>query len=96
MGVCYYVEGIRPPDERWKKYKAAYDAWRELPDSGELPEQLLAFFDHRDPDKEGVIVDLDECEEAVTEWEEEGRSGYQVDLSKIPKDLKILRFVISY
>ena len=89
MGVSYHVEGIRPPDEKYKKMAAA---WKACDAVGiEPPEDVLDFFDGEEPDGKGLKVDISV---AVTECGPEGMDYYDVDLSKLPKNITIVRFVI--
>jgi len=39
--------------------------------------------------KNGVEVDIDKI---LEKWSDEDRSGYQIEISKLPKGITILRF----
>jgi hypothetical protein len=84
--------GFRPADEKWKKMKAVWDAC-EMADT-EVPQAVEQFFGGEAPDgKPGMEVELGE---AVTEWMCDSESGYEVDLVKLPPDVRVLRFYNSW
>ncbi len=91
MDVNLRVVGIRPPDETWKKMKAVFDACvaARVP----VPKEVEQFFNHKTPDALGVVVEHKNLELAGVlkavggdMWE-----GYEIDLSKLPDDVKVLR-----
>ena len=84
-----HLVGIRPPDARFRKMLAVYQACAAA--SLVPPEEVLAFFDHEKPDKAGVIVEL-KAHCAVFRYSDDGAEGFDVDLSLLPKDITVLRF----
>lgn len=92
------LEAIKPPDAKWKKMKAAWDACEAA--GVEPPDDVLEFFDHEEPNEHGVVMDLLDFDEpgheSVSEVEEDMTDGYYVDLTKLPKDVTMLRFTMSY
>jgi hypothetical protein len=97
MGLSTYVVAIRPPDERWEKMKAVYDACikANIP----LPEEVENFFDGSAPDPVGVPIHLDTGSCGVRDWHSDVNDtadGVEVVLAELPPDVKILRFVNSY
>jgi len=93
MSRTIYVEGIKPPDEKWLKMKQVYDACKAA--KLEAPSEVQKFFDYREPDAKGVIVEQKKLGDAVTELTSEDAMGYDVDLTKLDKDITILRFSYS-
>jgi len=91
MGLSTHVMGFRPPDEKWKKMKAIWDACKEA--DIEAPEDVWKFFNDEPPDEAGVEVDLGK---ACSDYMEDSRDGFEVDVTKLPKDVKIIRFYNSY
>lgn len=94
-----YLYGIRPPDATWKKMKGVYDACTaaNLP----IPDEVDKFFNGAPPDTLGVRVELvvsheKTCHEAVRLYKAEMQEGFEVDISKLPPDIKVLRFVHDY
>jgi hypothetical protein len=97
MGMLSYTVGIKPPDETWRKMVAVYDA---CADAGiDPPRDVENYFAGDRPDDAGVIVEdatLRDCG-AVREWTDgDMREGIEVDLTKIPKDITVIRFINSY
>jgi hypothetical protein len=91
MSMSTAVVGFRPPDEKWRKMKAARDA---CVDAGiKIPEAIQKFFEWMEPDKEGVRVEL---KNAVKEGSYDGTNFYDVDVSKLPKDVTVIRFENSW
>lgn len=84
-----HVIGIRPPDEKWEQMKNVYDSCKAagIP----VPAEVDKFFDYQEPDPNGVIVDIPN-----DDWSDDCRSGLEVHLDKLPKDVKIIRFYNSW
>ena len=93
MSMSTSVTGFRPPDARWRKMKAVWDAClkAEIP----IPDDVSDFFESGEPDEKGVEVDLEEHGCAV-EWNAEAQSGYEVFVDKIPAGVKVIRFFNSW
>lgn len=93
MGMSTHVTGYKKADEKWNKYKAIYNAYK---DAGmEIPDEINDFFDFEDPaEKPGMDVKLSEdcCYEVTgTGWE-----GIEINLSKIPEGTTHIRFINSW
>jgi DNA/RNA endonuclease G (NUC1) len=96
MGMSTHVQGFRPPDEQWRKMKAVYDACEAA--GIKVPDHVWKFFEYETPDANGVEVSakaLEECG-ALHKWSDDSRSGYEVDITKLPQGLTILRFYNSW
>ena len=96
MGMSMDIQGYRAKDTKWKKMEEAYKACRSAGIG--IPKEIDEFFVGEDPNYisamvDGLTVDLGD---AVTEIDEEMVEGYWVDITKLPKDIKILRFTNSY
>lgn len=85
-----HIVGFRPPDDQWARMKGVY---RSCQSAGvPIPKAVLDFFDGEDPkDLPGKEVPI-----KAEPWRDEGREGYQVDLTKLPKDVRYLRFYNSW
>ena len=92
MSMSTMVVGIKPPDEKWKQMKAAYLACEKAGIS--IPDAVDEFFSGEIPDDAGVIVD--DLGKAVKSWHSDGCEGFEVTLSKLPADIKVLRFYNSW
>lgn len=93
MGMSIQVVGFRAPDEHFKKMEKVWDACKAA--KIELPEEVDLFFDGLPPDDKGLVIDLGQ-EDGVTDWEGDNAEGYEVDVTKLPKDLTIIRFYKSW
>lgn len=92
MSMSTYVVGFKPADDKWKKMKAVWDACE---DAGiGIPATVHAFFDGEYPgDSPGMTVDI--CQ-AITEWSAGDSCGYEVDVTKLSKDVTVVRFFNSW
>lgn len=93
MSMSTFVYGIKPPDDTWRKMKAVWDACSEA--GVEPPEAVIDFFDDTQPDSLGVVVDLDK-HDAVIEYSANMEHRFEVDITALPDDIKVIRFVNSY
>ncbi len=92
MSMSTYVVGFKPADAKWKKMKAIWDACN----AADIypPKEVEYFFDGQYPsDSPGMTANI---ESAVKEWFDEGCSGYEVDVTKLPKDVTVIRFFNSW
>jgi len=94
MGMSTNIIGFRPPDEKWKKMKAAWDSCREA--GIDLPDELWEFFGGSGPDEAGIKIDLEEEEGVVEDYTGDGESGYDVLLSNLPDSIDRIRFYNSW
>lgn len=93
MSMSTHVIGFKPPDEKWKKMKAVYDACRAA--SVRPPKDVEDFFCDGSPDDQGVEVDL-EKHSCTKEYSYDMRQGYEIDLKKLPPDVTVIRFYNSH
>ncbi len=93
MGVSTNVIGFKPADEKWRKMKDVWDSCIKA--EIEIPKHVAQFFQYASPDDNGVEVDL-ETDACCKEWHADMQDGYEIDVSKLPKDVKIIRVYASY
>lgn len=93
MSMNTNIVGFRPPDEKWKKMKAIWDSCNEA--GIEPPAEVDRFFNGIPPDGSGVEVEIENTS-CCRKYQEEMRSGYEVEIAKLPKDIKIIRFWNSF
>lgn len=96
MGMSTHIVGFKAPDDKWKKMKAVWDACEAAGTT--IPNKVLEFFDHTEPDSSGVTINLD-GEDEVEEWGDLSRTGFQVDIKGLLKkypDLTHIRFYNAY
>lgn len=95
MGMSTHVVGFKPPDAKWKAMKKVWDACAMA--GIEAPRQVEKFFEHETPDDAGVEVDLKRHDsKCCRDFNTEGAQGFEIDLTKIPKDITLLRFFNSW
>ena len=91
MSMSTNVVGIIPADDKYKKMKAIYDLCREQ--DIDVPTEVSVFFNEDEPDESGMVVDL---EDVAHKWSDENSEGYEIDIDKIPKNIKTIRFYNSW
>lgn len=94
-----YASGFKPPDEKWLRMKAVWDACQEA--DVPIPSDVEQYFGGEDPDASGVEVGQTELFDAgvITDWNngEHGMSeGVEIHVDKVPADVKIIRVYNSY
>ncbi|MCP3966761.1 MAG: hypothetical protein GY718_10490 [Lentisphaerae bacterium] len=92
MGMSTHVEGVRVPDEKWEQMKEVWDACSK---SGvEIPEEVKKYFDYIPP--EGVVMFLG-VNNGVHAWTDgDMRSGFQIEIAKLPANIKYVRVYNSW
>ena len=96
MGMSTTVLGFKPPDAKWHKMKAVYDACKAA--EIDPPIDIKLYFNYDKPDGAGVVIeqeDLEECN-AIRKYNAESSTGYEVIIDNLPKDVKIVRFYNSW
>lgn len=91
MSMNVTIVAFRPADDRWKQMKAIYDSCKKAGVS--IPDEVNEFFNYEKPDDNGVEIDI---KIATKEWSDDYSHGYDVDISKLPKDVSIIRFYNSW
>jgi hypothetical protein len=91
MSTSYYVQGIIPKDEKYNQMKAVWDACDKA--GIVIPQEVNKYFELGDPIDKGHLIEIPK--EAQEQGNGEYDYHYDVDLTKIDKRIKILRFVIS-
>lgn len=95
-GPSLRVTGFQPADEKWEKMAKAY---RACLDAGVgVPREVTNFFNSSDPDGPGREISHAELEKlgAVWQYTAEMVDGFKVDIDRLPKNVKFLRFTASY
>ena len=91
MSTTIFVYGFRPPDERFMSMKKVYETCKEA--GVKIPKEVVDFFENDlPPDSLGVKVDIDEW---VTDSQDDYWDGLEIDLTKLPEDVKVLRFYVG-
>jgi len=93
MGMYTSVYGIKPADKKFKEMEKIYHLCNEQGIT--IPVEVDDFFNGEIPDSKGVIVGLDN-KQGVSKYHEEMQEGFEVNLKKLPEDIKFIRFVNNY
>ncbi len=94
MSMSSHVEAFKPADAKWKKMKAVYDSCVDA--DATIPVEVSDFFGDQEPHEDsGVLVEI-QNHKCCQEWSAEGREGLEIDISLLPKDVKIIRFYNAY
>jgi len=91
MGMSSHVYGFTPPDEEWKKMKQVYDACQQA--GVNPPDAVSKFFDYEVPDPKGIKVRI---EYAANQYRGDAENGFEVEIAKLPDNVRFIRFVNSY
>jgi len=92
MGMSTYVVGYIKADDTWNKMKQIWDSCTDA--NVEIPDEVLEFFDHEPPGNlPGREVDISE---AVTEYKDDMKDGYDVEIYKLPPSIHVVRVYNSY
>ncbi len=94
MSMSTHVVGFKPADDKWRQMKAIWDACMKA--KVNTPEEVDQYFGDNEPDESGVVVEQKALGAACKKWEAEMQSGFEVDITKLPPDVKIIRFVNSW
>lgn len=82
------VVGLSFPDDTWRKMRAVYDACEDAGLS--VPSKVLEYFDYKEPNERGLEINLT-VSDAVREDMVETREVVEIELSKIPANITVLR-----
>lgn len=89
MSMSTHVIGFVPPDEKWKQMKVIWDACSKADIA--LPGEVEEFFDGEEPSEKGQEVEI-----PYSKWSDENRQGIEVEINKLPKNVKLIRFYNSW
>jgi hypothetical protein len=93
MGMSTYVNYYRPPDEKFEKMKAAYNACKNA--GLDTPDEVSDFFQGQNPNLLNG-VEIQAPSNSYVEGSDDSRQYIEVDLTKLPKDVRFVRFVNSW
>jgi hypothetical protein len=93
MSMTTYVYGIAPADDKWRAMKAIWDSCTAA--GVAIPDEVTEFFNGEPPEPNGVKIDLRE-NHGVMKFEHDSTEGLLVDLDKLPKQVRLLKFCNSW
>jgi len=92
MGMSSRVEFFQPADKEWDDKKSVYNACVHA--GIDIPEEVCQFFNWETP---GECLGKEvKVPEAISDYSSEMTSGFEVELSKLPKQVKFIRFINSF
>jgi hypothetical protein len=91
MGMSSRIRAFIPPDQKWEKMKAVYDACTFANLS--VPPEVSKFFDYKAPDPAGVEIKIPYSE---TSDSDSCSDIFEVKVSDIPENATVIRFTNSY
>lgn len=94
MGMSTNVKGFKPPGEKWQQMKAVYDACMAA--NIEVPGEVSGYFENGTPDPSGVEVRELTAAGALHDWKDDNRDGFEIDVTKLPADVTVIRFYNSW
>ena len=97
MSMSMKAIGFRPPDHEWHAMKKVYDACTAA--GVGVPHEVERFFNDERPDESGVVIDLSGPpvgHSCCKSYNADMRQGLEIDLTKLPSDIKIIRFYCSW
>ena len=93
MGMSTHIYGVIPADAQYKKMAAI---WHQCEDMGvKIPNEVIKFFNGETPDNKGVLVDLKK-KDCCAEYTAEMCEGVEIDISRLPTNVKFIRFYNSF
>ena len=90
MSMSMRVVGFIPPDEQWKKMKAAWDSCAAA--GIKIPDVVADFFNGEYPVTAGYETSMKGC---VREYEDGNSRGFEVLVAEIPSKVKTIRFLCT-
>lgn len=93
MSMSTHVHGILECDRKFKRMKKIYDACVE--NNTDIPEEVERYFGEEPPDDKGIVIDLARTK-CCKEYGMDGEDGFEIDLTKIPSGVKIIRVFNSW
>lgn len=91
MSMVSCIQGLKPKTEEYEKKLQIYKLCKEM--NINPPREIEEFFDG-EVCEAGIITELPA--DALMEYGDDCREYFEVDLTKIPKDVTKIRFVNSY
>lgn len=93
MSMSTHVVGLRPPTEEYLKKVKAWEACDAA--EVEIPQELQDYFNGERPEPTGMLVEIEKSP-AITLHRARGSAGFEVDTTKLPEGVTIVRFYNSW
>jgi len=86
MSMSTRVTGFAPPDEKWQ---GMHSVWNACQAAGvAVPDEVTGFFGGEPPDPAGVEIEI-----PAREYHGDMEDGYEIDVSDIPAQCTVIRFI---
>lgn len=93
MSMSINVVGFKPANQKWEEMS---EVWNACNFAGvAVPKEVDEFFNGCELDAAGVKVEL-EGTPCCEVYSPEMKDGFEIDVTKLPKDVTIIRFWNSY
>lgn len=93
MGMSTHVYGVVPADMKYKKMAAIYVQCSQM--GVTIPDEVVKFFGGEEPDGKERLIALEDME-CCDEYKEDMQEGFEIEIARLPLDVKYVRFVNSY
>lgn len=90
MGMSTHIIGIMPPTEEFNKKFAAYQACEEAGIA--IPDELSTYFNDKEPNSNGMEIEIENSPAIEESDTSTGRSGFIVDVTKLPPGVTKVEF----
>lgn len=91
MTQSLWLYGYAPPDEKWEQMAKIYFACKDA--KIDPPPEVEKYFEDGEPDPQGQETSL---KHLAREYSAPMHWGLEIDLDKIPKNIRTIRFYVSY
>ena len=99
MSLSLWVSAVIPADEKYNKMLAIWNACKEI--DVRPPDEVIDFFDDASiPNSDGYETEYPDCSsdlpDYIKHWNDKiDRSGFEIDVEKIPEKIKFIRCYIQ-
>jgi len=94
MSMSTNIYGVIPADTHYKKMAAI---WHQCEDAKvTIPKEVVNFFHGEPPDDDGILIDLEQLPCCKVYSGEESAEGVEIDISRLPENVKKIRFYNSF
>jgi hypothetical protein len=93
MGMCTHVEGVIPANARYNQMLSIYNECRRA--GVTIPVEVDGFFQGEEPDGKGIVLELNK-HACCYEYNNDSCVGFEIDITKLPQEVKFIRFFNSY
>ena len=93
MGMSTHIIAIGEPGDKHSKMFAAYEACSAA--GLDVPKEVNEYFNWDSPNEKGLEIDIEE-HGCCTEFSEDSRHVFEIDLKSLPEGITHIRFFNSH